>query len=284
MILRFAGVFAAVLLTAGTALAAAGCPGKPGALGVARVLAVDPAGHGRIGSIQYREMLPLGDREVVLTFDDGPQAPNTARVLDALAAECVKATFFVIGNSARRAPKLLRRAYDEGHTIGTHSETHPLHMPRMPVEAATKEIAGGFASAGAALGPSRAVAPFFRFPALNRTQALENYTASQRLMVWSADIYADDWMAISPAEVAARPIERLEKAGRGVVLFHDIQGRTAAALPVFLKELKRRGFRIVHVVAADANRPKVVTAAAEWRALDKAVLMVPPHMRAQRRD
>lgn len=283
MMLRFASVFLAAVTLTGAALAA-DCPGRSDALGVSRILAVDPAEHGRIGSIQYREMLPLADHEVVLTFDDGPLAPATARVLDALAAECVRATFFVVGGNARRAPRLLQRAYDEGHSIGTHSETHPLHMPRMAVEAARRDIAGGIASAGAVLGASRTVAPFFRFPALNRTDALEAYAASRGLMVWSADIYADDWMPISPAEIAARPIARLEKAGRGVVLFHDVHGRTAAALPVFLRELKRRGFRVVHVVAADARRPAVRAAAAEWRALDKAALVVPPHMRSQRRD
>src|SRR5438105_2127039 len=98
-------VFAIVLLSGllgGTAAAAADeCPGRPDALGVGRVIVVDPTEHGRIGSMQYSESLPLADREVVITMDDGPLPPYTNKVLEALAAECVKATFFMVGRQAR---------------------------------------------------------------------------------------------------------------------------------------------------------------------------------------
>jgi len=76
------------------------CPGHPDALGTERIIAVDPAEHARIGAMQYRETLPLADKEVVLTFDDGPLPPYTARILQTLASECVKATFFMIGRQA----------------------------------------------------------------------------------------------------------------------------------------------------------------------------------------
>lgn len=268
----------AIAAAVSTAHAAAECPGNPNALGTSRILTVDPGEHPRVGSIQYRETLPLADHEVVLTFDDGMAAPNTPRVLDALKAECVRATFFAIGSVLRRSPALVKRAYDEGHSIGTHSLNHPVNMPHIPAATAEKEIADGVAAARTALGPTRNVAPFFRFPALNRTQELEDYAASQGLMVWSADHYADDWMRITPEEVAARPLQRLERAGRGIVLFHDIQGKTATALPAFLRGLKQRGFRIVHVVGAGAGHPKVATLPAQWRALDKSALDLPSHM------
>lgn len=266
------------LMLAGTFNAqAADCVGVSNALGTSRVLAVVPAEHPRIGSIQYRETLPLGDHEVVLTFDDGPAA-NTARVLDALKAECVRATFFVIGSMAKRSPTLMRRLHDEGHSIGTHSLTHPVNMPHIPRATAEREITGGIAAARTALGPGRHVSPFFRFPALNRTPALEGFAQANGLMVWSADHYADDWMKIPPEEVAARPLRRLERAGRGVVLFHDIHTHTAKALPLFLRGLKERGFRVVHVVAAGENQPHSA-ADGDWRALDKRLLDLPPHMR-----
>src|SRR3954470_12184573 len=92
---RIAVASALTLLLAASTAIAADC--KPGALGTGRVIAVDPAEHGRIGTMQYGETLPLRDREVVLTFDDGPLPPNTSKVLDILAAECVKATFFLVG-------------------------------------------------------------------------------------------------------------------------------------------------------------------------------------------
>src|SRR5712692_5801774 len=84
----------ASLIGIGTA-GAAECP--PGALGVSRTIAVDPSEHARLGSMQYGESLPLKDREVVLTFDDGPLPPYTNRILETLASECVKATFFMVG-------------------------------------------------------------------------------------------------------------------------------------------------------------------------------------------
>src|SRR5215475_7571915 len=94
-----------VLASGAAALAAEpACPGHPDALGTSRTLVVDPAEHGRIGTMQYRESLPLEDKEVVLTFDDGPIPPRTSAVLDILAANCVKATFFIVGQMATAHP------------------------------------------------------------------------------------------------------------------------------------------------------------------------------------
>ena len=82
---------APLALCAGIAAATAGeCPGNPNAIGTSRTIVVDPREHGRIGTMDYVETLPLADREVVLTFDDGPIPPYTNRILDILAAECVQ--------------------------------------------------------------------------------------------------------------------------------------------------------------------------------------------------
>src|SRR4051794_14906155 len=78
---------------------AAPCP--PGALGVSRVLAIDPHDYPSVGRDDYGRTLPLAPGEVVLTFDDGPIPPGTTGVLRALANECVKAVFFMVGRNAR---------------------------------------------------------------------------------------------------------------------------------------------------------------------------------------
>src|SRR5436853_4255944 len=88
---------------------AAECPGNPDALGTARTLVVDPTEHPRIGTMQYGETLPLRDHEVVLTFDDGPLPPHSAQVYDMLAAECIKANFFLIGRMAKEYPAYVQR-------------------------------------------------------------------------------------------------------------------------------------------------------------------------------
>jgi peptidoglycan/xylan/chitin deacetylase (PgdA/CDA1 family) len=250
--------------------AQAQCPDNPSALGTARVIAIDPAEHGRVGTLQYAETLPLEDHEVVLTFDDGPIPRTSTRVLDILAGECVKATFFSVGMMAHGAPQVLRRAAAEGHTIGTHTQTHPLRMDRIPIDRARAEIDDGIASVKAALGDHGAVAPFLRIPGLGRTAAIEAYAASAGLMVWSGDFGGDDWKRISPDQVKARALAAIEHKGRGILILHDTHERTVDALPGLLDELKRRGYHVVHVVPAGPERPKTATAAEQWAAHGRA--------------
>lgn len=259
-----AAIVAAGILNSNVAVAAEACPGHPDALGTARVIVVDPAEHGRIGSMQYAETLPLRAKEVVLTFDDGPLPPYTARILETLADECVKATFFIVGGMARAYPEWVRNVYNAGHTVGTHSQNHPRFFWRLDDERAIGEIDAGIAATKAALGDSRALAPFFRFPGFGRTDAGERHLAARGIMTWSTDVTADDWKHISSAQVVARALRRLEKKGRGVLLLHDIQPGTAMALPVLLRELKARGFRIVHVVPAGPARPKTLIDPEAW--------------------
>src|SRR5512140_1042495 len=154
---------------------AADCPGHPDALGTSRTLVVDPREHPRIGTMQYLETLPLRDHEVVLTFDDGPLPRNSNQVLDILASQCVKATFFEIGRMAQAYPEGVRKLIAAGHSVGTHSQNHPLTMNRMPVDRARQEIDGGIASVKSALGTDdAALAPFFRIPGLMRAEAVED--------------------------------------------------------------------------------------------------------------
>ncbi len=262
MFLRLAATCMMFVGTAGAAVEAGECRGDPSALGTSRLISLDPSEHRRLGAMQYHETLPLQDHEVVLTFDDGPLAPYTSRVLDALAAECVKATFFIVGSMAREAPSLVRRIHNEGHTIGTHTQHHA-HMTRLSPAAAKKEISDGIASVAAAVGDPKAVAPFFRFPYLEDNSAVENYALAQGLAIWSVDFSANDWTRITPDQVLALAIERLERRRKGMILFHDIQQRTAVALPGFLRELKSRGYRVVHVVPASRDHPKTATSAKE---------------------
>jgi len=247
------------------AASAADCPGHPDALGTSRTLVVDPKEHPRIGTMQYPETLPLADHEVVLSFDDGPLPHNSNQVLDILAAECVKATFFEIGRMATAYPEGVRKLRDAGHSIGTHSQNHPLTMNRMPIERARQEIDDGIASVKAALGDDAALAPFFRIPGLMRAQGVEDYLASQGIQVWSADFPADDWRHISSSRVYDLAMQRIEAKGRGVLLLHDIQARTVAALPRILHELKARGYRIVHVVPATPQLPATPTEPPQWQ-------------------
>jgi peptidoglycan/xylan/chitin deacetylase (PgdA/CDA1 family) len=259
------GLLAAALELAAFPAWATDCPGNPDAIGTSRTLVVDPREHPRLGTMQYPETLPLHDHEVVLTFDDGPLPPHTLQILDILAHECVKATFFTIGRMAHEYPQDLRRVLAAGHSIGTHTQNHPLSMNRMPIEQARKEIDDGIASATAALGDPKAIAPFLRIPGLLRAKDVEDYLASKGIQVWSADFPADDWRHISSDRVYQLAISRIEAKGKGILLLHDIQGRTVAALPRILRTLKERGYHIVHVVPATPDLPKTPTDPQDWQ-------------------
>ncbi|MES2194200.1 MAG: polysaccharide deacetylase family protein [Pseudomonadota bacterium] len=244
---------------------AAGCPGHPDALGTARTLVVDPREHPRIGTMQYAETLPLAAGEVVLTFDDGPLPKYSNRILEILASQCVKATFFLVGRQAQANPEGVRKVRDAGHTVATHTQNHPTGMHHLPAERVQQEIDDGIASVTAALGDGTAPAPFFRVPGLARSEAIEQHAAAKGAQVWSADFPADDWRHVSSARVYELAMQRLEAKGKGILLLHDIQARTVAALPKILLELKARGYRIVHVVPATADLAATPTEPQQWR-------------------
>jgi len=226
-------------------------------LGVSRTLVVDPRAYPLVGKVEYVESLRLADREVVLTFDDGPVDEGTDIVLDALARQCVKATFFMIGLNAAESPELARRVYDEGHSVGFHTFSHP-DVEKITFDSAKSDINKGIAAVREALGPTRAAAPFYRPPYLTMTRELERYLNWQGIMVWSIDVDSDDWVPASDDALLERTITRLEEAGKGILLLHDIQPVTARVLPRLLLELKKRNFRIVHVVPTPDKTEKTV--------------------------
>jgi peptidoglycan-N-acetylglucosamine deacetylase len=264
------------LLLAGTALAAPGeCPGNPDALGTSRTIVVDPAEHPKLGTMQYHESLPLEDHEIVITFDDGPLPPRTTQILETLDHECVKAVFFMVGKMAHAYPDWVKRVRDAGHTIGTHSNSHPFTFHHMSMEKAQLEINQGIANVTAALGDGTGPAPFFRIPGLLRAEPVERYAASQNIQVWSADFLADDWTKITPQQVYSRALQRIEAAHKGILLLHDIQPRTVEMLPGLLRELKKRGYKIVQVVPATAERPKTVTDPGQWQPRGRQISRMP---------
>jgi peptidoglycan/xylan/chitin deacetylase (PgdA/CDA1 family) len=239
------------MMLAASSGAAASCPGNVDALGTERVLTVDVAKTPRVGRKHFPQTLPLAPKEVVLTFDDGPWPGTTDQILDALKKECVKATFFMLGRSAASWPAIARRIAADGHSIGHHSYSHPL-LKFMNQASAEKDIERGIAAIEAATGHPGNVAAFFRFPGFASSPALLSFAEKRGMVVFGADAWASDWNPMS-ADVQLRLVlERIEAAHGGIVLFHDTKKQTAAMLPAFLHALKRRGFRVVHVVPAQA--------------------------------
>jgi peptidoglycan/xylan/chitin deacetylase (PgdA/CDA1 family) len=223
------------------------CP--PDALGVARTIVVDPGEHPRIGAFQYNETLPLNDKEVVLTFDDGPW-PTTPTVLKTLADECTKAVFFPIGKHTTYHPEILKQVFAAGHTIGSHTWSHAhLDSKKMTEAQAKEEIEKGFSAVKMAIGA--APAPFFRFPALAHTQATKDYLGGRNIAMFSCDIDSNDFKSSSPDQVIQNVMTKLDKQGKGVILMHDLQKHTAIALPTLLRRLKAGGYKVVQMKARE---------------------------------
>jgi peptidoglycan-N-acetylglucosamine deacetylase len=231
------------------------CPHNPNALGTNRVLAIDPAQFPKVGAMDHALALPLADKEVVLTFDDGPMPRYSNQVLDTLAAQCVKATFFLVGEMAREYPATVRRIFADGHTIGTHSEDHPPRFGKLPRDLVEWQIDKGIIDVGVALGDHRQVAPFFRVPGLAHSDIIDDELAARHLVSFSSDTVADDWHPrISSKRIVALAMSRLEARGKGILLLHDIHRATASALPDLLKDLKQKGFHVVHVVPSSVDQ------------------------------
>lgn len=246
LFLLIAVAFAPVTATA------ASCPGHPDALGTARTIEVDAKSTPRVGRKQFPSTLPLRAKELVLTFDDGPWPGTTPKVLDALKNECVRATFFLLGRNVAAHPEIARRALAEGHSIGHHSYSHPL-LDHMSAAMAEADIDRGIAAGELALYGERRTTPttpFFRFPGFASNRPLLDRMAQRGLVVFGADVWASDWVRMPPEQELHLILSRIERAGRGIVLFHDTKAQTAQMLPAFLREVKRQGFTVVHVISA----------------------------------
>ena len=257
MHLRFAAALIFTALLSSAPALAEECPGNPDAIGTARTIEVDPFKLKRIGLMDYAETVPLERGEVILTFDDGPYPPMTISVLDTLKAECVKATFFLIGRNVRRDPELVRREVREGHTIANHSQNHYVRFKHLSYARGLYEIEETERTITAALNGEGKLAPFFRFPGLSRNENFERYLEGRGIIAMSADFMAGDWIRrLKPEQVLERALTRLEAKGSGILLLHDVHPRSALMLPQLLRELKARGYRIVHMVpAADLTPP-----------------------------
>jgi peptidoglycan/xylan/chitin deacetylase (PgdA/CDA1 family) len=223
---------------------------KPDGMSLARIVEIDTTGGPGFGFEHFKQYDFLRDKEVVLTFDDGPWPGNTPAVLRALADECLKATFFEIGEHATWHPEITKQVLAAGMTVGTHTWSHK-DLARNPyakdIEQAKAEIEMGISAVHMAAGGGK-VAPFFRFPALQHPPQLLSYLAERNIGVFSTDIDSRDFKLHKPEEVIKSVMSQLEKHGKGIILVHDFKRHTAEALPELLRQLKAGGYKVVHMV------------------------------------
>ncbi len=236
------------IATVGPAAAAETCAKPEGALGVSRIIEIDTKSGPLFGEFSKYEREPrfLGPKEVVLTFDDGPLPRYTKPILDALDEFCTKATFFYVGQMAMAYPDMVKEVMGRGHTVGSHTWSHPMNMRALSLEKAKDQIERGFAAVALAAG-DKPIAPFFRFPGLSDSGPMLTYLQERGIGAFTVDVVSNDSYIGSPQRLETRTLELIEKQNGGIVLFHDIKASTAKALPKILAELKKRGFKIVQL-------------------------------------
>ena len=226
---------------------------NPNAIGLSRVVEIDTTGGPAFGTEHFKQYDFLRDKEVVLTFDDGPWPQNTPMVLKALKDNCIKATFFEIGKHATWRPDISREVAAAGMTVGNHTWSHK-DLAKNPyakdIEQAKEEIEMGVSAVHMAVGGP--TAPFFRFPDLQQPPELVAYLGTRNIAIFSTDIDTFDFKLRKPDDVIKSAMTKLTKNGKGILLMHDFQHNTAQALPELLRQLKAGGYRIVHMVPKDS--------------------------------
>ncbi len=222
---------------------------KPGGMGLSRIVEIDTTGGPGFGFEHFKQYDFLRDKEVVLTFDDGPWPENTMAVIKALTNECLKATFFEIGEHATWHPEITKQVIAAGMTVGSHTWSHK-DLARNPyasdLELAKKEIELGISAVHAAADAP--IAPFFRFPDLQHPPQLLAYLAERNIGVFSTDINSFDFKIHKPEQVIKSVMTKLAKHGKGIILMHDFQRATGEAMPELLRQLKAGGYKVVHLV------------------------------------
>jgi len=212
---------------------------------------------GRTLKVSSISGIRLRDKEVILTFDDGPMPGKTDNVLEVLDRYGVKATFLMVGQMASSYPAVAARVADHGHSIGGHTYNHA-NLANAGNTRALSDIATGNSAVARATGTH---VGFFRFPYLAQTGALRSAVVNRGQVILDVDIDSKDYFKSSPATIAARTMDRVRARRKGIILMHDIHARTAAMLPLLLSQLKTGGYKIVALQYRRSRMPEALVSA-----------------------
>ena len=203
--------------------------------------------------------VPVDGPYIALTFDDGPSAKLTPKLLDLLAQHHIHATFFVIGENVAQHPEIVKRAAREGHEIGNHSWSHP-NLAKLSDENVRNQIKRTEEVISGAIGAR----PVLLRPPYGSLTARQKHFIHDELgyeiVLWDVDPY--DWKRPGPTVVTNRILK--ETRPGSIVLSHDIHPGTIEAMPATLSELEARGFKFVTVSEllrmARTQQPKTMSA------------------------
>src|SRR5437867_7065009 len=179
---------------------------------------------------------------IAMTFDDGPSATLTPKLLDLLAARHIKATFFVSGENVAEHPEIVARAAREGHEIGNHSWSHP-NFGKMSDDNVRSQLRRTDDAIRSATGnrPTLLRPPYGSITAREKRWIYDEF--GYRIILWDVDPY--DWKRPGPAGVRNGSLKETHRGSR--VLSHDIHPGTIEAMPSTLDALEAKGFKFVTV-------------------------------------
>ena len=179
---------------------------------------------------------------IAMTFDDGPSATLTPKLLDLLATRHIKVTFFVIGENVAEHPEIVARAAREGHEIGNHSWSHP-NFGKMSDDNVRSQLRRTDDAIRSATGnrPNLMRPPYGSITAREKHWIHDEF--GYRIILWDVDPY--DWKRPGPAVVRNRILKETQPGS--IVLSHDIHPGTIEAMPSTLDALEAKGFKFVTV-------------------------------------
>jgi peptidoglycan-N-acetylglucosamine deacetylase len=220
---------------------------------LSRVVAVDSSNGAIYGkrpdgnASNVPSPLVLNDKEIVLTFDQGPHPKYTDYILFSLDKFCVKAVFFFAGNASAANQVWVREVAARGHTVATGPWSLSPDFTVLSADAAKQEIEKGFAAVEKAAGTHPA--PFFRIQSNLMPPAVLAYLRERGVSLWSYDIASGDTEPGGAARLESRVMTKLRELGKGVIQFHDTSKVTVDALDDILSEAKQNGFKVIQPVA-----------------------------------
>jgi polysaccharide deacetylase family sporulation protein PdaB len=191
--------------------------------------------------------VPTEDKVIALTFDDGPDALNTAPILDLLEKYDAKATFFLVGNKVERNPELVKRELAQGHELANHTYSHSYLGNKTTADNMKKDILRAEKVIFSITGQK---CRFFRPPGGYLNERLVNTAVEQGYIVvmWSWHQDSRDWSTPGVKKIVDSVLNRVQNGD--IVLFHEyVEGKTQtiAALEQILPELKKRGYHCVTI-------------------------------------
>lgn len=189
---------------------------------------------------------------IAFTFDDGPNAVYTQKILDHLGAQKVTANYFSVGQNVSRLPSLVRLMESRGQIWGNHSQTHA-NLPKLSNAGGLAEVRKGF-NALFGVSNNSPIPPFFRFPYGAATSYLRSELNSKNVAEFFWNMDSLDWKYKNADQLYRNSLIEIEREKRGIILFHDIHSQTNAVIPRLLEDLRLANYTSVYFVAKDNLR------------------------------